>query len=216
MTTSYCPDDHIRHFMLESIAAALITQAWEPRPHSVLDFGSRWFGDGDGGWATLMRGVLKDVIGREFVDHHLAVYPELDIQHLAIGDNQFDILVADQVLEHVPRPWLAAPEIHRVLKPGGIAVVCTPFLYPIHGSPDDYWRLTPSAYKVLFPEGQWETLVLDFWGNAARVGFEYTQKGAFPEGRPDTSVAQAMGEPFYVAGNDGRCPLQIWWVGKKR
>ena len=35
----------------------------------------------------------------------------------------------------------------RLLKPGGHLVLSVPFLYPVHESPHDYWRLTPHGLE---------------------------------------------------------------------
>jgi SAM-dependent methyltransferase len=43
-----------------------------------------------------------------------------------IGDNVYDVVVSFQVIEHIHNDLLYLKEIHRVLKPGGIAVLTTP------------------------------------------------------------------------------------------
>ena len=48
-----------------------------------------------------------------------------DAQQLPFADHQFDIVFASHVMYHVPDPRLAVDEIHRVLKPGGRAVIST-------------------------------------------------------------------------------------------
>jgi len=55
-------------------------------------------------------------------------------------DNVFDTVICTQVIEHVPRPWLVVHEIYRVLKEGGHLLLSTPFLYPYHLEPRDYFR----------------------------------------------------------------------------
>lgn len=34
----------------------------------------------------------------------------------------------------------------------GVVFISVPFCWKIHGYPSDYWRFTPEAIKVLFPE----------------------------------------------------------------
>jgi 2-polyprenyl-3-methyl-5-hydroxy-6-metoxy-1,4-benzoquinol methylase len=41
-----------------------------------------------------------------------------------------DVIIADQVLEHVPRPWRAIQNMRRLCRDGGLIVVTTPFLVP--------------------------------------------------------------------------------------
>ena len=43
-----------------------------------------------------------------------------------LEDNTYDVVVSFQVIEHIPNDKLFLAEIHRVLKPGGIALVTTP------------------------------------------------------------------------------------------
>jgi SAM-dependent methyltransferase len=59
-----------------------------------------------------------------------------DVQSLAFEDARFDIVLANEVLEHVPDDALGLREMYRVLKPGGRLFVFSPNrLYPfeIHG-----------------------------------------------------------------------------------
>jgi SAM-dependent methyltransferase len=49
---------------------------------------------------------------------------------LPIADESIDTVFTLAVLPHVPRPWLAATEIARVLKPGGVFVGTAQFLEP--------------------------------------------------------------------------------------
>ncbi len=44
----------------------------------------------------------------------------------AFADNSFDTVVSFQVIEHIQDDKLFLKEIHRVLKPGGIALITTP------------------------------------------------------------------------------------------
>lgn len=217
MAESWCPNDHIRHYMYESIHESLSRFYWQDRQYDILDFGSKWFGDPDGGWQTFMRWIFKDILGNENINHILGTYPEYNIENLnLLSNDSIDILVADQVLEHVERPWLAADEIHRVLKSSGLAMVATPGLYPIHPSPLDCWRIMPDGYKVLFPQDKWNWILFDMWGNADRVGFEYTYNKDLISGAPSYTVEQAMEQESFTPGHDGKCPLQLWWIGQKR
>lgn len=213
---SWSSTDHIRHYLYEGIFDTLNKESFPQEKYDVLDFGSKWFGDPDGGWQTNMRWMFKDILGPK-LNHILATYPEYDVEVLApCADSSIDILVADQVLEHVARPWVAAEQIYRVLKPGGIAVIATPGLYPIHKSPLDCWRILPDGYDVLFPPSRWGVLTRGMWGNAARVGFEYTNNANLVSGAPTYSVEEAMEQPYFSDQTDNLCPLQIWWVGRKR
>jgi 2-polyprenyl-3-methyl-5-hydroxy-6-metoxy-1,4-benzoquinol methylase len=43
-----------------------------------------------------------------------------------LSDNSYDVVVSFQVIEHIQNDFLYLKEIHRVLKPGGVALLTTP------------------------------------------------------------------------------------------
>jgi ubiquinone/menaquinone biosynthesis C-methylase UbiE len=59
-----------------------------------------------------------------------------DLEAIEFPDDRFDVALINEVLEHVPHDDRAIREIHRILKPGGVAVIFSPNrLYPFetHG-----------------------------------------------------------------------------------
>ena len=67
-----------------------------------------------------------------------------------IPDESIDLVVSCDVFEHIDRPWLAAAEIGRILKPGGLAITNTLFGWRNQAGHIDYWRYSPEALEVLF------------------------------------------------------------------
>ena len=51
----------------------------------------------------------------------------LDITHMDLPDDSLDLILCSHVLEHVPDDRAAISELHRVLRPGGSALVLTPY-----------------------------------------------------------------------------------------
>jgi len=49
-----------------------------------------------------------------------------DLQAIPLPDCTFDLLLCSHVLEHVDDDRQAMRELHRVLRPGGLALVCVP------------------------------------------------------------------------------------------
>ncbi|MBA4056564.1 MAG: SAM-dependent methyltransferase, partial [Marivirga sp.] len=93
-------------------------------------------GCGEGrGVATLMEHsksfTAVDKIG-ELIDHLQKKFPQgkfmsMNIPPLGgLPDNTYDSVVSFQVIEHIEDDLLFLREIHRVLKPGGIALLTTP------------------------------------------------------------------------------------------
>lgn len=53
---------------------------------------------------------------------------QVDIQLLPFPDEQFDFVFESHVLEHIPDDGKALSEIHRILKPNGIAILPVPII----------------------------------------------------------------------------------------
>ncbi len=81
-----------------------------------------------------------------------AYRPDLvaDALHLPVASSSQDLVVAEMVLEHLIDPGQGAAELERVCRPGGLILVKTPFCFPWHGIPIDFFRLTPSGARALF------------------------------------------------------------------
>ena len=60
------------------------------------------------------------------------------------------------VLEHCRRPWLMAANLEKMLDPCGTIYVTAPFVWRVHGYPDDYWRFTINGIKSLFTRIDWK------------------------------------------------------------
>ncbi len=69
-----------------------------------------------------------------------------------LEDESVDCVVAVSALEHMAAPWRVVEEIYRVLKPGGKLYVNTPFVFPYHGDPEDFYRFSQNGLKQLCGE----------------------------------------------------------------
>jgi SAM-dependent methyltransferase len=80
---------------------------------------------------------------------------------------KFDIILANQVWEHVDRPYAATKSVYRMLRPGGWFWVAVPFFIPYHAIPVDCSRWTARGLKNLLIEAgfQEDAIRSAQWGN---------------------------------------------------
>lgn len=64
-------------------------------------------------------------------------------------NNTFDLVISQEVLEHVKEPAVAMSEIKRVLKKNGKCYIQLPFIIGFHPCPNDYWRFTKQGIVAL-------------------------------------------------------------------
>jgi SAM-dependent methyltransferase len=86
--------------------------------------------------------------------------PEIvaDAHSMPFSDEEFEVVLCTEVLEHVLDPFKVEKEIRRVTKQGGILILSTRFVFPLHDTPHDYWRFTKYGLKEIFKE--WEIVEL--------------------------------------------------------
>ena len=94
-------------------------------------------------------------------------YPEFDLCAPLDGQGVFDVVVCEQVLEHVPDPCAAARNLRGLCAPGGYVVVSTPFLIRVHElwGMQDYWRFTPRGLRTLLERAGLVVEEVGSWGN---------------------------------------------------
>src|SRR6187549_360424 len=70
---------------------------------------------------------IENVIADLKQKHPTGKFISMNIPPLGgLEDNAYDSIVSFQVIEHIENDFLYLKEIHRVLKPGGIALITTP------------------------------------------------------------------------------------------
>ena len=68
----------------------------------------------------------------EYINSRIPIYIADLNKGVPFGDEEFDIVVASQVIEHLWKPQVFLREIYRVLKPTGNAIISTPNLAAWH------------------------------------------------------------------------------------
>lgn len=129
-------------------------------------------------------------------------YPEYDICTDKV-DRKFDLVIADQVFEHLLWPYRAGRNVFDMLKPGGYFLMITPFLVRIHDVPVDCSRWTQTGIRYFLAECGFalDDIHTDGWGNqkALRANLDTWARVGWRRKLPN--------EPAY--------PLAIWAMAHK-
>jgi SAM-dependent methyltransferase len=110
-------------------------------------------------------------------------YPDFDLCAPLDETEQFDVVICEQVLEHVADPSAAASNLRGLAVPGGHVIVSTPFLVRVHELPaygmPDYWRFTPRGLRVLLERAGLVVDKVDSWGNRSCVAGNFDRWPAY-------------------------------------
>ncbi len=108
-----------------------IVRTFEPYRHSnrLLDVG---FGAGamlkighEKGWKVY--GLeFSNLAVRQAIENGFTNVIEGDIFDVPFKDDFFDVIVATEIIEHLPDPFLFLNQAHRLLSPGGLLYITTP------------------------------------------------------------------------------------------
>jgi SAM-dependent methyltransferase len=181
-----------------------------PLSGPVVELGSyRTEGEGQDELADL-RSLFP---GTEYVGCDLRPGPGVDriedMESLRFEDGSVSTLLSVDALEHVRRPWIAAREAHRVLRPDGTAVFVTCLDFKIHAHPDDYWRFTARGLDVLF-----DPFPVRFLGSQGAADFPHTVFAVLFKSPPARGARPLFEE--VRARLEGECRLPVPWTRRMR
>jgi SAM-dependent methyltransferase len=108
-------------------------------------------------------------------------YPEFDITNDTLSE-KFDVIIAEQVFEHLRHPYSAAKNIRAMLNDRGVFLIATPFLVRVHNEPGDYTRWT-EAGLLAFLEDTGFTAETHSWGNQKCLVANLHEWQLFKKGR---------------------------------
>jgi SAM-dependent methyltransferase len=108
-------------------------------------------GDERAAYRALLRSVTEWTTVNLDTKTQPTIFHDLE-KPLPVADGVYDGALLMNVLEHVYNHRQLVAEAVRVTKTGGTIVVVVPFLFPVHPSPDDFWRFTDRSLRRLFLE----------------------------------------------------------------
>lgn len=71
-------------------------------------------------------------------------------ENYPIEDNSVDAVLLSFSIEHISNLTHLLSELNRVLRNNGLIIIRCPFMYPLHDTPDDYWRFSIEGLDKLF------------------------------------------------------------------
>lgn len=137
---------------------------------------------------------------RPWMSYRSLRFPSFDLC-ASVPAETFDLVICEQVLEHVVDPWRAVRTLRELCRPGGHVLVSTPFLVRVHKEPSDFWRFTPDGLRVLLESADLEVVALESWGNRACV------RGNFRYWAPHRGWRSLRNEPAF--------PVMVWALARR-
>jgi SAM-dependent methyltransferase len=139
-----------------------------------------------------------------FKSYQSKMYPEIDICAGPIKGRKFDLIIAEQVFEHLQYPYRAGKNLLTMLNPGGYLLLTTPFLIKIHREPVDCTRWTEDGMRHLLEECGFErvNMITGSWGNRACIVANFDN---WPE---YDSLSHSL-------ENDKDFPMVVWVLAQK-
>lgn len=120
-------------------------------PEPIYEFGSFCYKD-----QYELANIRSFFTGKDFVGcdvrEGLNVDKVENLECLTLKDNSVGTAIVLETMEHVENIQKAFSELGRVIKNGGVLIVASPFIFPIHDLPNDYWRFTPKALAYLMKD----------------------------------------------------------------
>ncbi len=125
-------------------------------------------------------------------------YPEFDLIAPLAGQGPFDVVICEQVIEHVPDPCAAAANLRALCVTGGHVIVSTPFLIRVHEEwgMQDYWRFTPRGLRTLLERAGLEVDTVGSWGNRRVIAANLDRWPAYRR--------------WQSLRNEPNLPVQVW------
>jgi SAM-dependent methyltransferase len=153
---------------------------------------------------------VLEVSGKQWKDfgfktYRSVHYPPFDICESALPE-QFDLIIAEQVFEHLLWPRRAATNVFQMLRPGGYFLITTPFLLRLHDGPFDCSRWSETGLKYFLADCGFplDKIHTDSWGNRPCARRNLITRRFLPYRRW-----------LHPLHNEPRFPVVVWALAQK-
>lgn len=86
--------------------------------------------------------------GSQHANTAVDVFADIN-ERVPLPDASADCITSFQAMEHLHRPDQMLREAARILRPGGVILITTPFLWHVHEGPHDFFRYTLHGLEKL-------------------------------------------------------------------
>ena len=126
---------------------------------------------------------------------------KLDVQHMPFSNKEFDVVICNHVLEHVPDDRLAIREIFRVLKPGGYAILQVPVVFSMETTYEDPSITDPAERLKHFKQrDHYRIYGSDFLNRIMEAGFEIREGNFLNRLKPHEKIKFCLPEKEFMYG----------------
>ncbi len=92
-------------------------------------------------------------------------YLKIDLtKKIKLEKNQINNIIILNVIEHLSNYELIFKETHRILKKEGNLIGSTPFIYQVHGAPNDYFRFTRDFFEMSLKKNKFKKIKIQSLG----------------------------------------------------
>ena len=138
-----------------------------------------------------------------FKNYRTVEFPDFDICADTLPE-KYDLIIAEQVFEHILWPYRAAKNVNSMLNQNGHFLITTPFMIKIHLYPEDCTRWTETGLKHFLAESGFELdqVLTGSWGNIECVVSNINQWTSY-------------NRYLHSLKNDKNVPMVVWGLAKK-
>jgi len=140
-----------------------------------------------------------------FRSYRQVEFPQFDICGQTL-EQRFDLIIAEQVVEHLLWPYRAGRNVCAMLKPGGHFLVSTPFLVKVHDWPVDCSRWTELGLKHFLAECGFEL-------DSCRTGSWGNRESVWAHFQAEQPVTYRPGK--HTLSNEREFPHHVWALARK-
>ena len=102
-------------------------------------------------YELIFKDCVDSYIGLDWPETKDRAIPDVigDAMNIPFKTSSVDVILATELMEHLPSPHDFLMEVARVLRKEGVLILSVPFMEPIHEEPRDYYRFTPFSLRLL-------------------------------------------------------------------